>query len=227
MSIPIHLHGMIIPAKTKLWLPGEGENPPPPQFLHTSYREDIEGLLAGKAEGLAAVNRNTQWELGCPEESDTIPELGIVDGVATKEIFLITHATDQSDCVAGWRFRGEWAAESLRESPQDLSECLEEIERDIRKRINCSQGFIEDRLQNEGRVRRGETPSPVPFCALTLWNCEGSTDWESGHFEMDGLSYAGQGITTKLTEEQSFPDLPEEGKGFQLPKLPKLEKVAT
>jgi hypothetical protein len=204
--IPIHLHGMIIPAKTLLWLPEE--SPTPPQFIHTSYRDEFESLLAAKAEGLPAVNRSTVWEEGSAEESDTIPELGIVDGVATKEIFLISHATDQADSMAGWRFRGEWAAESLRESPQDLSISLEDIERDIRERIKCSQGFIEDRLQNEGRLRRGEPPCPTPFAVLTLWNCEGGRDWESGHFEMDGLSYMGQGMTCPLpTENPVVPTL--------------------
>lgn len=171
--IPIHIYASIIPAGVTV------ARPQPSDILFSNWAGTISKSMACMAVGEAPLEIEPEFD-----ENANLPELGIVAGIATKELFVISHISDVCDFTQGHRQIESWASAFIGECPEILRENMPAI--------------LVDFLTQSAKACDPYDPEKKmvhPIVALTMWKEETSRDFESGIDELETIHYCGLGHT--------------------------------
>jgi len=147
----------------------------PNENIHCSYWNNIE---CAKAVYLIESDKTLE-HYKFEEQLPVSP-----DGLSLENIFVIEDGSDVVGFAHGWKYSHEWVAGYMNESSNvDFCEAIKYIYADIRK-------IIKDAPEKEWSKDNG-FQCAYPITLLTSWTIHSSTEWETGHSEVDAITYDG------------------------------------
>lgn len=199
--IPIFLDTFIIPAETKLW-----DDPYFPEIRsglqllseYTGYDDLVTTALAWVLPDRNSSDQPGRGSAGSLVEIDkegSISDLGIINGVTTEPLFVISSAFDRRAFSHGGE-PDSWAVEHMIACDNvDFENAALEIYRDA-IRLSSKATQKDEAKFHLGRGVNGYNASikePFPISFLTLWDVVCIRDRETGISEVDYMEYHGPG----------------------------------
>lgn len=160
-----------------------------------------------------AILRPSDQKFFQPGKGDWTEEC-LTDHVVNEDFFVLEGVSVVHDLViTGWGKGGDpyWAAENMSESNyEDFEHNMIPLCADAMRLINEAYDPTPKILEGSGLLMTStkepdleDRKKPIEITILTRWSVDTSTDWESGHTEVDGFTYQGLAyIVSELSEKK-------------------------